>query len=83
VGGYPGDVDQNGGTTPFDVLAARQGVTNAVVPAGCSTELVDYLDINRDGGVTPFDILDLRRIIQGVSPATRVWPDEPALPTRP
>ncbi len=72
VGFLPGDVDQSGNVSPFDLLAFRQ-IINGVFHhlPGVDT---DYIDTDRDGSSTPFDLLVYRQLINGVSPpATEAW----------
>jgi ASPIC and UnbV/FG-GAP-like repeat/FG-GAP repeat len=78
----PGDIDQNGETSPFDLLLFRQLVQgNVGVDRGV---VADYLDMDRSGVVTPFDILVYRQLVAGVSPpATQAWAGETLLDDRP
>jgi hypothetical protein len=70
----PGDVQQSGDTTPFDLLAFRQIVNDVVDPTQGIDE--DYVDTNRDGDITPFDLLMFRQLVNGTPPATRPWSGE-------
>jgi dockerin type I repeat protein len=71
VGFLPGDVDQNGMVSPFDLLRLRVIVNGEFEPERGS--LLDFADLNRSGTLTPTDVLALRQLIVGVSPATQAW----------
>ncbi len=81
IGYLPGDVNNDGTVSPFDLLTFRQYVGMVATPdAGL---ISDYVDTNRDGEVGPFDLLVFRQLINGVSPpATRAW-DRQSLPPKP
>ncbi len=81
IGFLPGDVDQDGGVGPFDLLRFRQ-LVNDVVNPDRGVE-IDYVDINRDGALSPFDLLAFRQLINGVNPATRAWSGESMNNARP
>jgi hypothetical protein len=67
----PGDVDQNGEVSPFDLLRFRQIVSEVFVPTHGTPE--DFVDTNRTGEITPFDLLMYRQLITGTIPATQTW----------
>jgi metallopeptidase family M12-like protein/dockerin type I repeat protein len=70
----PGDIDQNGSVTPFDLLTFRQLVNGGLVLDQGESE--DFVDTNRDGALTPFDLLTYRQLVNGTTPATEVWSGE-------
>ncbi|NOS99769.1 MAG: S8 family serine peptidase [Phycisphaerales bacterium] len=80
IGFLPGDVDNNGGTEPVDLIRFRQIYANTVVvPVG---EPEDYADIDRNGAIQPFDLIRFRQLLSGTSPATQSWLSQ-NLPPRP
>ncbi len=71
VGFLPGDVDQNGLVSPFDLLRFRQ-IVNGAFTAEVGVN-ADYADIDRSGAIAPFDLLRFRQTVNGISPATQTW----------
>jgi Subtilase family len=80
IGFLPGDVDQNGMVSPFDLLAFRE------IVAGVADDLPGaetlFVDTDRNEIVEPFDLLRYRGLIFGAADATRAWqsaslPDAP------
>jgi hypothetical protein len=77
----PGDIDQNGIVSPFDLLRFRLIVNDDFVPE--RGLIADYVDINRSGEVTPLDLLFFRQLVNGIPPATQPWAGESANSTQP
>ncbi len=71
VGFLPGDVDQNGLVSPFDLLRFRQ-IVNGAFTAEVGVN-ADYADMDRSGAIAPFDLLRFRQTVNGISPATQTW----------
>ncbi len=71
IAALPGDVNQDGSVTPFDLLQFRQGINGIWLPEVGVIE--NYLDIDRSGDIGPFDLLKLRQLILGVGDSTETW----------
>jgi dockerin type I repeat protein len=71
VASLPGDVNQDGTVTPFDLLAFRQIVQGEPLQ-GCGKP-EDFVDTDRNGQVTPFDLLRFRQLINGSFPSVLPW----------
>ncbi len=90
IGFLPGDIDQNGQTSPLDVFAFRviinSGLTDLPANACSAATALDLGDIRRDGDVGPLDLFYLRRLINGQTVGaplvTQSWATE-SLPPRP
>ncbi len=67
----PGDVNQSGSTSPFDLLRLRLLLHDNYVPQ--EGLAIDFVDVNRNLQVDAFDLLRFRQIVNGVFPATQVW----------
>lgn len=72
----PGDVDQNSGVQPLDLLRFRQMILGSFSPTKGLD--IDYVDTNRSGTINPIDLLRFRQLLTGVPPATRTWLGETA-----
>ncbi len=77
----PGDVDQTGDVSPFDLLVFRQ-IVNDVIDPTQGTE-TDFVDTDRDNQIAPFDLLAFRQVVNGVSPATQPWSGQSLNSARP
>lgn len=68
----PGDVNQDGITSPQDLTNLRQYLTTGSFHNDCADLL--YFDIDRDGVMPePQDLLRFRQMLTGTHPATRTW----------
>ncbi len=77
----PGDVDQTGSVTPFDLLVFRQIVNDVTNPTQGME--ADFVDTDRDNVIAPFDLLAFRQLVNGVPPATQSWSGETLNNARP
>lgn len=77
----PGDIDQNGGVQPLDLLRFRQIILGSFSPPQGLD--VDYIDTDRSGTVNPIDLLRFRQLLSGVAPATTDWLGQTANQSQP
>lgn len=70
----PGDVNQSGNTSPFDLIRAKQrqlGTCGGSCPE-CSGALLGY-DIDRKGNVSTIDLVFLKQLFLNSGNSTREW----------
>lgn len=75
IGCLPGDVNQSGNTSPFDLIRAKQKILGTCSPSGCpecSGEVAGY-DISRNGSFSVLDLLRLKQLFLNSGNSTRQW----------